>query len=263
MKNRIDKQLVIMNLAPSRTKAKELIENNLVVVNGTTINKCNIVIDENDNINILENDKLKYVSRGGLKLEKAINEFNIDMNNLVVMDIGSSTGGFTDCCLKHGTKRIIAVDVGTDVMVETLKSDARVELYENTDFRKLDSKYFQNIDFFVCDVSFISLKLIIKKLLEENVIIDGVFLIKPQFECGKDIAKKYKGVILDESIHENILSDMISYFTSNRVYVKGLTVSPVKGGDGNIEYLVYLSTKVNENVIINIEEIVKYAFSKK
>lgn len=260
---RLDKALVERLLVPSRTKAQELIKEKLVLVNGKVIDKSNYSINDSDLIEIKENDKLKYVSRGGLKLDKAINEFNIDMTNLKVMDIGSSTGGFSDCALKHGASSIIAVDVGTDLMHESLRNHSRIDLHEKTNFKEFHSKYFKNIDMAVCDVSFISLKRIIDKIASENVKIDMVCLIKPQFECGKEIADKYKGIILNKQVHIDIIKDMINYLNEKGFYIKNLTSSPIRGGDGNIEYLTYISNKIDTNKNINIEELVYSTFKNR
>ena len=258
MKERLDKILITKGLAPSRTKSQELIKESLVKVNGNIINKANYLIGEEDNIEILKNDKLKYVSRAGLKLEKGVNEFNIDLKNKIVMDIGSSTGGFTDCLIQNGARKVIAIDVGTKVMIDILRENSKVELHENTNFKDLEHKYFEEVDFAVCDVSFISLKKIIDKLYVEKVKIEGIFLIKPQFECGKEIAKKYKGIIKDKKVHVEIINDLISYFNYLGFFVKGLTISPIKGSDGNVEYLVYLSNKIKENNDMDINECVNF-----
>lgn len=260
MKNRIDKELVTRGLSPSRAKAQELIEANLVKCNDKLVTKSNYLVSENDSITILENDKLKYVSRGGLKLEKAINEFNINFFNLSVMDIGSSTGGFCDCALQHGAKNIIAIDVGTNLLHESLRSNEKIDLHEQTNFKSLDSKYFKDIDIMTCDVSFISLKQIFTKIASENINIDIICLIKPQFEAGKAIADKYKGIILNKEIHINIINDLINYFNSSGFYIKDLTSSPITGGDGNIEYLAYVSNKVKENKNLDVNAIVLNAF---
>lgn len=259
---RLDKELVEKSLVPSRSKAQELIKEGFILVNGKTINKANYIVKETDIIEIKENDKLKYVSRGGLKLEKAINEFNIDMTNKKVMDIGSSTGGFSDCALQHGASKIIAVDVGTNLMHESLRNNPKIDLHEQTNFKEFENIYFKDIDIAVCDVSFISLKRIIDKIASENVSIDMVCLIKPQFECGKEIADKYKGVILNKQIHIDIIKDMIDYFNQKGFYIKNLTSSPIRGGDGNIEYLTLISNKVDKNININIEELVYKCFKE-
>ena len=140
MKNRIDKELVNRGLVPSRTKAQELIESGLVKCNDKVITKSNYLVEDFDSLTILENDKLKYVSRAGLKLEKAINEFKVDFTNLKVMDIGSSTGGFCDCALKHGASHITAIDVGTNLLHESLRSNEKIDLHElvNQQIIKLD-----------------------------------------------------------------------------------------------------------------------------
>ena len=260
MKNRLDKELVRRGLAPSRAKAQELIEGKYVICKGTIIDKNNYMVDEDEDIIIKDNDKLRYVSRGGLKLEKAIKDFNLDLTDLVIMDIGSSTGGFSDCALQHGAKKIIAIDVGTDLLHESLRNDKRIELYEKTNFKELPSKFFKNIDLFVCDVSFISLKHIIDKIASEKVKAEIVCLIKPQFECGKEIATKYKGVILNKEIHKKIIDDLNEYFNNQGFKMLNLTISPIKGGDGNIEYLTYLSNTREEKKKIGFEEIIDKAF---
>ena len=260
---RLDKELVEKSLVPSRSKAQELIKEGFILVNGKVVDKSNYIVKETDVIEIKENDKLKYVSRGGLKLDKAINEFNIDMNNKRVMDIGSSTGGFSDCALQYGASKIIAVDVGTNLMHKSLRNDPRIDLHEQTNFKEFESSYFKNIDIAVCDVSFISLKRIIDKIASENVKLDMVCLIKPQFECGKEIADKYKGIILNKQIHIDIIKDMINYFNDKGFYVKNLTSSPIRGGDGNIEYLTLISNKIDINKDINIEELVYNTFKNR
>ena len=262
MKNRLDKELVERNLVPSRSKAQELINDGYVLCNGVVITKNNYIVDDETEIVINSNDKLKYVSRGGLKLEKAINTFKIDFKDLVVMDIGSSTGGFCDCALQHGAKKIIAIDVGTDLLHSSLRNDKRIELYEKTNFKDLDELFFRDIDIITCDVSFISLKHIIKKISEQKIKINIICLIKPQFECGKDIATKYRGVILNKDIHIDIIYNLKKYFSSLGFEMQNLTISPIKGGDGNIEYLTLLSNKGEKREEFDIDEIVSKAFKK-
>ena len=262
MKNRIDKELVNRNIVPSRSKAQELIEAQLVICNNKIITKSNFLVSTDDEIKVLDNDKLKYVSRGGLKLEKALKEFNINMHNLKVMDIGSSTGGFCDCALKNGAYSILAIDVGTNLLHESLRNDKRIELHEQTNFKDLSHSFFEKIDIITCDVSFISLKQIIEKIANEQVKIDIICLIKPQFECGKEIASKYKGIILNKDIHKDIIKNLLDYFNDKGFYMQNLTFSPISGGDGNIEYLTFLTNKINKNKNININNTVDEAFKK-
>ena len=177
------------------------------------------------------------------------------------MDIGSSTGGFCDCALQHGASSIIAIDVGTNVLHESLRNNKLIDLHEKTNFKELESKYFNNIDAIVCDVSFISLKQIIDKVSSENIKIDIVCLIKPQFECGREIATKYKGIILNKDIHIDIINSLIKYFNEKEFYIKNLTPSPIRGGDGNIEYLTFISNKINKNEKINVEKVVLEGFN--
>ena len=261
MSNRIDKEMVARNLVPSRSKAQELIKSKLVVCRGQVVEKMNLLVSDDDDITILENDKLKYVSRGGLKLEEAIKKFHLDFKNLKIMDIGSSTGGFCDCALQHGVASIIAVDVGTNLLHESLRNNKLIDLHEKTNFKDLDSKYFRDLDAIVCDVSFISLKQIIDKIVSENIKIDIICLIKPQFECGREIATKYKGIILNRDIHIAIINSLKAYFNERGFFIKNLTPSPIRGGDGNIEYLTFISNKINQNSNIDIEQIVTGCFN--
>ena len=258
---RLDKELVERGLAPTRTKAQELIDNKYVKVNGKIITKASFSINDEDTIEIISNDTLKYVSRGGLKLEEAINNFNIDFIDKIVMDIGSSTGGFTDCALQHGAKKVIAIDVGTDIMVEPLRSDSRIDLHEQLNLKDIPSKLFNDIDIIVSDVSFISIKREIDKICDQDKKYDLILLIKPQFECGKDIADKYKGIILDKEVHYNILKDITNYLNDREYYINNICVSPIKGGDGNIEYLIYVRPNSN-NKNINYKELIDNAFKK-
>jgi 23S rRNA (cytidine1920-2'-O)/16S rRNA (cytidine1409-2'-O)-methyltransferase len=258
---RLDKEIVLRGLVPTRAKAQELIKDRKVKINGRIETKQAYPVVDIDNIEILPNDTLKYVSRGGLKLEGAIKYFNIDFNDKVVMDIGSSTGGFTDCALQHGAKKVIGIDVGTDVMVPVLRIDPRVDLHENLNLKDIDKSLFKGVDIVVSDVSFISLKYVIDKILEQENKYDLVLLVKPQFECGKVIADKYKGIINDKEIHEKILRNISKYLEKNNYYINNAHVSPIKGGDGNIEYLIYVRP-TNNNNSINYNELVDEAFKK-
>ena len=256
---RLDKELVTKEYAPTRTKAEELIKNKYVKVNDKLITKPSFNIDDNDIIEIINNDTLKYVSRGGLKLEKAIIDFKLDFKNKVIMDIGSSTGGFTDCSLFYGASKVIAIDVGTNIMVDSLRYNPKVELHEQLNIKEAPSILFKDIDIIVSDVSFISIKKVLDRIVKEPKKYDLVFLIKPQFECGKEIADTYKGIILNKEIHINILKDVISYFKDKGYYLTNLIYSPIHGGDGNIEYLSYFTNKENE---INIKKVVEEAFGR-
>lgn len=258
--NRLDKHLVEQGLAPTRAKAQELIKSGNVKVNGKIIEKSSFDVDCNDNIEMLDLSTLKYVSRAGLKLEKAILEFNLNFDSKNVLDIGSSTGGFTDCALQHGAQSVISVDVGTDLMHETLRKNPKVELHEQTNIKDLPSEKFKNLDFITIDVSFVSLSKIFEKLSAEKVSADIVALIKPQFECGKTIADKFKGVILNPKIHFEILTNVINMANGYGFYLQALSPSPIKGGDGNIEYISLFSSSRQTNTAINIKNIISTAF---
>lgn len=259
MNERLDKYLASNNFAASRTKSKELIKSGNVKVNGKIVTKCSYNVKRQDMIEIIDDDCMRYVSRAGLKLEGAIESFNIDFNNKNVMDIGSSTGGFTDCALKHGARRVVAIDVGTDLMVESLRCDERVELHEQLNFKNAPSELFEGIDVIVSDVSFISLKHIIDRISEEDHGYELVFLIKPQFECGKEIADKFKGIIRDKQVHIDVISDIIGYFKSKNYYIADLDVSKIHGKSGNVEYLGHF-LKNGEEIQIDVVEVVGRAF---
>ena len=260
MKERLDKFLVNNNFALTRTKSKELIKSNNVKVNDKIVTKASYIVKGHDKVEIIDDSSLKYVSRAGLKLEGAIDSFNLDLSDKSIMDIGSSTGGFTDCSLQHGAKRVVAIDVGTDLMADVLRSDERVDLYEQLNFKNAPSSLFEGIDIIVSDVSFISLKHIIDRISLEKQDFELVFLIKPQFECGKELAKKYKGIISDKEVHKDVILDIISYFKGYDYNIINLDVSKIQGKSGNIEYLAHFKRN-EESSDISVDDTVEKAFS--
>lgn len=240
---RLDIHMVQTFKLKSRSLASELIRSGGVSVNGQIVLKCGTLVGDNDKVALIK-EVCRYVSRAGLKLEKAKTFFDLDFNDKVVLDIGASTGGFTDFCLQNGAKKVYSVDVGHSQLDETLRKDKRVVVMEKTDIRLLNKEDVNDIDIAVCDVSFISLKNIgenIKQLLNKGN--EFVCLIKHQFECGRKLAKKYKGVVKDESLHKEIVKDIENYFESLDFKLIGTTISPIYGGDGNIEYLSYYIKK--------------------
>ena len=261
MVQRIDLWLVRHKNIESRSKAQALIRLGNVICNGKIVIKASQMVSQRDCIEISSFDYLKYVSRGGLKLEKAIQVFHLDFSGKKVLDIGSSTGGFTDCALQHGAKSVIAVDVGKKVMHPSLAEDIRVELHEETDIREFPLEHLKEIDYVVCDVSFISLLSVIKPLKNIQGDFELVLLIKPQFECGARIAKRYKGVILDKKVHRDILNDVIQEMRQDSFFLKEITYSPVCGGDGNIEYIAHFDQKESDMIsFMEIDAIVENAF---
>lgn len=239
-KKRLDVLLVEKGLATSRERAKSLIMSGIVFVNGERFDKSGSTVDENSNIEV-RGSGLQYVSRGGLKLEKAMQHFPITLNDKVCMDIGASTGGFTDCMLQNGAKKVFAVDVGYGQLAWKLRCDERVINLERTNVRYLTAQDVgESVDFISVDVSFISLKLVLpvaKTYLSENG--EMVCLIKPQFEAGRENVGK-KGVVRDTGVHIDVVKNIITFAIDTGFDVKGLTFSPVKGPEGNIEYLIYL-----------------------
>lgn len=241
MKERLDILLVRQGLAPSREKAKAVIMTGNVYVNGQREDKAGASFEE-EKIHIeVKGAPAKYVSRGGLKLEKAMETFGIRLAGTVCMDIGASTGGFTDCMLQNGAVKVYSVDVGHGQLAWKLRQDERVVCMEKTNFRYMQPADIEDrLDFASVDVSFISLTKILipaRNLLKEKGRM--VCLIKPQFEAGREKVGK-KGVVREPEIHEEVIRKIIGYTQEIGFSVQGLTFSPIKGPEGNIEYLVYL-----------------------
>lgn len=240
MKKRLDVLLFEKGYAESREKAKAIIMAGQVYADNQKADKCGTSYDENVNIEV-RGGAPKYVSRGGLKLEKAMNSFNIELQGKVTMDIGASTGGFTDCMLQNGAIKVYSIDVGYGQLAWKLRTDDRVVNLERTNMRKVTKEQVPDlIDFFSIDVSFISLKLLLpvaRELLSDNA--RAVCLIKPQFEAGRENVGK-KGVVRDSNVHISVVKDIYDFCLNNGYSVLGLDFSPIKGPEGNIEYLIYL-----------------------
>ena len=240
-KKRLDAAIAGLGLVESRQKAQALIMAGEVYVNGQKQLKAGISVDADDTIEIREKKPLRYVSRGGLKLEKAISLWPIDLLGRVCADIGASTGGFTDCMLQNGARLVYAVDVGYNQLDWRLRTHPQVVCMERTNARYLTREHIpEPLDFFSVDVSFISLNLILPAL---RPLIKGdgqaVCLIKPQFEAGKDKVGK-KGVVRDPDVHLEVLERFLTYAVQAGFTVTDMTYSPIKGPEGNIEYLGFL-----------------------
>lgn len=254
MKIRLDQYIFEQGYAPSKTRAQALIMSGIVFVNNQKADKAGTMIKETDIVEVRGKD-LKYVSRGGLKLEKAINEYGLELKDKICMDIGASTGGFTDCMLQNGAQKVYAVDVGYGQLAWKLRSDERVKNMEKTNIRNvtvgmLDEK----INFFSVDVSFISLKHIfpVAYAISTDEVI-GACLVKPQFEAGKEKVGK-KGVVRDSEVHREVIENVIGMANENGFYVHNLTFSPIKGPEGNIEFLIVIS-KDSERETVTQEDI--------
>lgn len=239
-KKRLDILVYEKGLAESREKAKALIMAGVIYVDNQKSDKPGTSYPENANVE-LRGNKLKYASRGGLKLEKAISVFPIELDGKITMDIGASHGGFTDCMLQNGAKKVYSVDVGYGQLVWKLRNDERVVNLERTNVRYITKEQVPDeIDFFSVDVSFISLCLVLpaaRPLLKENG--TAVCLIKPQFEAGRENVGK-KGVVRDKKIHAEVIQKIYDFCLENGFDVLGLDYSPIKGPEGNIEYLIYI-----------------------
>ncbi len=261
MAERLDVELVNRGLVESREKGRALIMAGSVYVDGQKAFKAGDRIKDGMNIEI-RGAKLKYVSRGGLKLEKSVEVFPISLEGKVCADIGASTGGFTDCMLQNGASKVYAIDVGYGQLAWKLRSDDRVVNMERTNIRYLDFELISDeVGFVSIDVSFISLKLVLPVAYE--LLADGgelVALIKPQFEAGREEVGK-KGVVRDPEVHESVINTITSFAHETGFSVKGLDFSPIKGPEGNIEYLMYLG-KDGENSTVISEELVKEVVDK-
>ncbi len=241
-KKRLDVLLVERGLFESRQKAQATIMAGLVYVDGRKVDKAGSPTEEQAAVEV-RGKSLKYVSRGGLKLEKAMAAFPITLTDQVAADLGASTGGFTDCMLQNGARKVYAVDVGYGQLAWSLRSDPRVTCLERTNARYLTAEQIpEPLDFASIDVSFISLKLILpalRPLMREGGQV--VCLVKPQFEAGKEKVGK-KGVVRDPAVHQEVLEHFLEHAAQAQFHVAGLTYSPIRGPEGNIEYLGYLTT---------------------
>ncbi|WP_342759775.1 TlyA family RNA methyltransferase [Kineothrix sedimenti] len=255
MKERLDVLLVKLGYAQSREKAKAIIMAGNVFVNGQREDKAGTSFEEAKSVIEVKGSALKYVSRGGLKLEKAIQSFDISLEGMICMDIGASTGGFTDCMLQNGAVKVYSVDVGHGQLDWRLRNDERVVCMEKTNFRYVKPEDIGDIlDFASVDVSFISLTKILipaRDLLKTNGRM--VCLIKPQFEAGKEKVGK-KGVVREPEIHEEVIEKVMDYAMSVGFHILGLQYSPVKGPEGNIEYLLYIEKEEEKSETVQEEK---------
>ncbi len=240
MKKRLDVLLVEKGFFESREKAKAVIMSGCVYVNNQKADKAGSNYEENAAVEVRDN-RMRYVSRGGYKLEKAMEVFPISLEGKVTMDIGASTGGFTDCMLQNGAEKVYAVDVGYGQLAWKLRNDERVVNLERTNMRYVTSEQVpEPVDFFSVDVAFISLELILPAA--RGVCADdaqAVCLIKPQFEAGRENVGK-NGVVRDQKVHQSVVQGIIDFCLQNGFSVCGLDYSPIKGPQGNIEYLLYI-----------------------
>ena len=264
-KERLDILLVEKGICESREKAKTNIMAGLIFVDGQRVDKAGEKVKVDADI-IFKGEKLKYVSRGGLKLEKAMNTFGIDLTDKVCMDIGASTGGFTDCMLQNNASKVFAVDVGYGQFAWKLRTDERVVCMEKTNIRYVTPEDIGiALDFASIDVSFISLRTImpaVKALLGDKG--EVVALIKPQFEAGRDKVGK-KGVVRDKEVHLEVINTIVNFLMENELNVLGLSYSPIKGPEGNREYLVYFTKdkeKEGNFELSQIEDIVNESHSQ-
>lgn len=256
-KERIDILLVEKGLVPSREKAKSCIMAGLVFVQGEKIDKAGTMVGVDAEVHLKE-DALPYVSRGGFKLEKALREFGIVLADRSMMDIGASTGGFTDCALKHGAAKVYAIDVGYGQLAWPLRQDPRVVSLERTNIRHVTKEQIpEEVDFISIDVSFISLAKVLP--VADRFLKAGghlIALIKPQFEAGRDKVGK-KGVVRDPLVHREVILRILEVVAQLGLRPQGLTYSPIKGPEGNIEYLLFLAkgdmpARVNEGQVMEI-----------
>ena len=256
-KTRLDQRVCDLGLAQSRERAKALIMAGSVYVDGERQTKPGAQVTPEADIQV-KGEKLPYVSRGGLKLEKALETFSIDPAGLVCVDCGASTGGFTDCLLQRGARHVYAVDVGYGQLAWTLRTDERVTVMEQTNARNLTPDMFpEQMDLAVMDMSFISLRLVlpaVKGLLGPEG--QAVCLVKPQFEAGREKVGK-KGVVRDPAVHREVLERFLENVTELGFVPRGMTFSPVRGPEGNIEYLAWLGLSGEAAAVVDCGRIVR------
>ena len=254
MKERLDVLLVSKGFFDSREKAKRAIMAGLVFIGQERYDKAGTMVPEDADIHV-KGDTCPYVSRGGLKLEKSIKTWDLYLEGAVCMDIGSSTGGFTDCMLQNGASRVYALDVGTNQLAYSLRVDPRVVVMEKTNIRDLDTDSFEKLDFISIDVSFISLNLVLpvaSRLLKEGG--QMVALVKPQFEAGREKVGK-GGIVRDKSVHREVVENVVKYAENADLRPCGLSYSPITGVKGNIEYLLYMKKTSDEDVLLKEADI--------
>ena len=260
-KKRLDVMLVEQGFEQSRERAKATIMSGIVYVNDVKADSAGQTYPADAKIEV-RGSTLKYVSRGGLKIEKALDYFKIDPNGKIIMDVGASTGGFTDCLLQRGAQKVYAVDVGYGQLAWKVRTDPRVVCMERCNIRYVTPDRIEDrLDMAVIDVSFISLKKVlpaVKALLKETG--EVAALIKPQFEAGREKVGK-KGVVRDPEVHLEVINDTLGFAKSIGFGVKGLTFSPIRGPEGNIGFLVYLS--LSEDIGADPEAVVREAHSLK
>ncbi len=263
MKERLDVLVVSRGLAPSREKAKAIIMAGNVLVDGQREDKAGSMFQDTVEITV-KGHTLPYVSRGGLKLEKAMTHFGVTLEGKVCMDVGASTGGFTDCMLQNGAVKVYSIDVGHGQLDWKLRNDPRVVCMERTNIRYVTQEDIQELSQFTSiDVSFISLTKVL--LPVRNLLTDGgevVCLIKPQFEAGREKVGK-KGVVRDPQVHREVIEKVITYASDISFEVKNLEFSPIKGPEGNIEYLLHIK-KLPEGIFsegeaVNVQQVVENA----
>lgn len=258
---RLDVYMHQNGLSQSRENAKQLILNRYVYVNNRLITKPSVKVTDSDDIRV--ENAFEYVGRGALKIEKAISLFDISIENKIAVDVGASTGGFTDFLLKKGAAKVYAIDVGHNQLHQSLLSSDRIVNLEGTNFRYIETSVFKEaIDIISIDVSFISLRLLMPKISEiTHTVTDIIALIKPQFEAGRENIGK-NGIVKDKNIHLMVLKNIKTYCNDNNLFIKNITFSPVKGGDGNIEYLAYIK-KAEDGQYgseLNFKALIKTAF---
>ncbi len=249
MKQRLDTLLTEKNFFDSRARAKAMIMAGKILVNGQKLDKAGTLVPTDAEIRVL-GEEMPFVSRGGLKLQKALDVFKIILSGRIAADVGASTGGFTDCMLQHGAKKVYAIDVGYGQLAWKLRSDVRVVNKERTNIRNVTRKdFYDEVDFASIDVAFISLEKVLPVVFD--VLTDSgevVALIKPQFEAGREFVGK-RGVVRDKKIHAAVIERVLNFAAGIGFAVIGLDFSPIKGPEGNIEYLTHLRKNFSETIV--------------
>ena len=253
MKKRLDSYLQEKEFFASRAKAAEAISLGMVKVNGKVCKKASTKVDELDRI---ESQKFNYVSRAAQKLLHALDCFGVDVKDKVAMDVGASTGGFTEVLLEKGAAEVFAVDTGENQLSQKLIENPKIHNMQKTNFLDVPNELVEKMDIVVSDVSFVSLTKLAWKFAQSNCPL--VLLLKPQFECGKEYAKKHKGIVKDPKIHLKVIQNVLASFGEVGLFAQNIDVSPIRGGDGNVEFLLLMAKKLPQKEI-DFEKIVEKA----
>lgn len=261
---RLDKYIIEKGIVQTREKAQELIKTGAILLDGKICTKCSKEVDDSNAIQLCNIDLIKYVSRGGLKLETALENFDFDVSGKTCVDVGSSTGGFADCLLAFGAKKVVCVDNGSNQLAEKLRKDARIVVYENTDFQSVEPNMLQDCEVATCDVSFVSIQKLMPTFAKFQNLTDLLVLFKPQFEVGPELARQFKGVINSQKLHLKLLVENQNKWNENGFALLEICPCKIKGKSGNVEYMLHLRRQAQKQMLSAnvLQKVISKAYEK-